>query len=44
MLLGFAAGRAKVNLTMAQAAVSEFENLLGDKRRRVQSTDARAAS
>lgn len=32
MLLGFAAGRAKVNLTMAQAAVSEFENLLGDKR------------
>jgi general secretion pathway protein A len=31
MLLGFAAGRARVNLTMARAAVNEFENLLGVK-------------
>ncbi len=31
MLLGFAAGRARVNLSAAKAAVNEFENLLGDK-------------
>ncbi len=31
MLLGFAAGRAKVSLTMARTAVNEFENLLGTK-------------
>ncbi len=31
MLLGFAAGRAKVSVTMARAAVNEFENLLGGR-------------
>ena len=31
MLLGFAAGRAKIDLAIAKAAVNEFENLLGDK-------------
>lgn len=31
MLLGFAAGRARVNLSIARAAVNEFENLLGGK-------------
>lgn len=31
MLLGFAASRARVNLSMAEAAVNEFENLLGRK-------------
>jgi len=31
MLLGFAAGRPKVSVTMAKAAVNEFENLLGGK-------------
>lgn len=31
MLLGFAAGRAKVNLRMAATAVNEFENLPGGK-------------
>ena len=31
MLLGFAAGRARVNLSMARAALGEFENLLGGK-------------
>jgi general secretion pathway protein A len=31
MLLGYAAGRAKVNLPLAAAAVNEFENLLGGK-------------
>jgi general secretion pathway protein A len=31
MLLGFATERTKVNLTMARAAVNEFENLLGVK-------------
>ncbi len=29
MLLGFAAGRARVNLAIARTAVNEFENLLG---------------
>jgi general secretion pathway protein A len=29
MLLGFATGRARVNLSMARTAVNEFENLLG---------------
>ena len=31
MLLGFAAGRGKVSVGMAKAAVNEFENLLGGK-------------
>jgi general secretion pathway protein A len=31
MLLGFAAGHARVNLSIARAAVNEFENLLGGK-------------
>lgn len=31
MLLGFAAGRTRVNLATATAAVNEFENLLGAK-------------